>query len=379
MARILCTSTLESLPWDASEELWSAAALHLAKGGHQVACCVSPSQAEHARMQPLKAAAIQVFPRQVHISRVTALWNRFAPQSRRMAQASPFQAALASFRPELVVLAQIGNGCVVPYGEECQAAGVAYACLFDSVPEAMFVPDDRSYPRFSKLYHAARKLWFLAEGNRITLERQLATKFEHASKVFAPCGAGELPWPEQNGGLKLACVSPVDFYAKGQDLVLDLLAQPKWRERGVHVDFYGIGPNTVLLQDLIRQKGLTSAAYAGPVPEDATKIWRDHHALILPSRHEGMSPALIAAAKSGRPAIVTIIGGSPEIVQEGVTGFIAEAPVVSALDTALERAWAAKDSLSAMGTKARERVNGLLPADPAAAFATELEGLLAKP
>ena len=73
----------------------------------------------------------------------------------------------------------------------------------------------------------------------------------------------------------------------------------------------------------------------------------------------------------GRPAIVTNVGGSTEVVDDRVTGFLA-APVDDSLDAALEEAWARRRELSEMGRLASIRIRELVPSDPAAEFANAL-------
>ena len=52
---------------------------------------------------------------------------------------------------------------------------------------------------------------------------------------------------------------------------------------------------------------------------------------VLPSRSEGMSNALLEAMKVGLPCVATDVGGNPEVVVNGVTGFIVPAEDPDAL------------------------------------------------
>jgi glycosyltransferase involved in cell wall biosynthesis len=45
---------------------------------------------------------------------------------------------------------------------------------------------------------------------------------------------------------------------------------------------------------------------------------------MLPSKSEGMPGMLIEAAMSGLPSIASRVGGVPEIVEDGVTGWLLE-------------------------------------------------------
>jgi len=50
-------------------------------------------------------------------------------------------------------------------------------------------------------------------------------------------------------------------------------------------------------------------------------FYRDCHALIMPSHHEGMSNVLLEAAACGRPVIASDIPGCRECLDEGVSGY----------------------------------------------------------
>ena len=79
-----------------------------------------------------------------------------------------------------------------------------------------------------------------------------------------------------------------------------------------------------------------------------------------------------------RFAIVTAVGGNAELVEEGVSGFVAEAPSVATLGAAMERAWVRRAEWRELGLAAGRRVRALVPSDPAADFANRLLGLAAR-
>ena len=80
-----------------------------------------------------------------------------------------------------------------------------------------------------------------------------------------------------------------------------------------------------------RSLGLgTRIEFAGHVA-DIVGIWSKHNALVLPSRCEGLPLALVEAMLCGRPAIATNVAGHGEVIEDGVTGILAEAPTVPAV------------------------------------------------
>jgi glycosyltransferase involved in cell wall biosynthesis len=158
---------------------------------------------------------------------------------------------------------------------------------------------------------------------------------------------------------------------KGQDLLLNVLARERWRHRPVEVNFYGEGPMGRGLEEMKNYLKLERVHFRGFV-QDISEVWRTHHALVLASRAEGLPLAQVEAMMCGRPAIMTIAGGSAEILVEGETGFIAEAQTVEALDAAMERAWQRRGDWKSIGLRAAESVRKLIPENPCEVFAEKL-------
>jgi glycosyltransferase involved in cell wall biosynthesis len=142
------------------------------------------------------------------------------------------------------------------------------------------------------------------------------------------------------------------------------------------VNLYGDGIMKKGLESLAEHLGLTSVSFLGHV-RDVESIWSQNHALVLPSRYEGLPLALVEAMLCSRIAIVTDIGGNAEVVEDESTGFIAGAPTVELLDDAMERAWRRRKEWQSLGERAGKRIRELVPSDPVALFSNDLE-LVAK-
>ncbi len=377
MARILIVSTMEGFPWGGSEELWTQAAKVLAQR-HRVACSVHGWPELHPRIQGLEADGIKVFPRFQNQSGAARTANWFLPQALQLKPAEPIEEAIRMFRPDLTVISQGGNTDGLAPMERCRKWGVPYVNVIQAVPEGVYWPDDVEIERQRPLYHESKRLFFISERNREFLETQFATRFTNHEIVRNPFNVKfyeAFSWPSGEDPLRLACVARLELYAKGQDLLLDVLSLPKWRERALGIDFFGKGPNQQIIQEQIRRLNLTNLKICGYV-EDVASVWKDHHALVLPSRQEGLPLALVEAFLSGRPAVVTRVGGNAELVEEGVNGFVAPAPTVELMDEALERLWENRSRLAEMGVQARRTAEEKIPRDPAAAFVGQLAALL---
>jgi glycosyltransferase involved in cell wall biosynthesis len=180
-----------------------------------------------------------------------------------------------------------------------------------------------------------------------------------------------LPWPDAAEGLKLAFVGRLEPGAKGCDILLDVLSSPKWRSRAIEVTFYGEGSSGGSVKSYAESLGLGNVHFRGHVG-NVLDIWKENHALLLPSRYEGLPLAAVEAMLCGRPCVVTDVGGSAELIEDDVTGFVAEAATVRHFDEAMERAWGARERLREMGERARAKVRASLPRDPAGVFAGKL-------
>ncbi len=106
------------------------------------------------------------------------------------------------------------------------------------------------------------------------------------------------------------------------------------------------------------------------------EIWAKNHALILPSRFEGLPLVIVEAMLCGRMVITSNVAGNAQYLREGVTGFIAEAPTPALLDDALERAWGKRGDWEAMGKTARRDALDVLPSDPIESFTDKLTSLV---
>jgi glycosyltransferase involved in cell wall biosynthesis len=157
---------------------------------------------------------------------------------------------------------------------------------------------------------------------------------------------------------------------KGQDVLFEVLADNKWKSRNLSITLCGKGLYEDYLKDLANFYALSNVTFGGQQPVD--KIWEDHHALLLPSRKEGMSLALIEAMMMGRFGISTDVGGAREIIEDNVNGFIAKGPTAELLDEAMERAWARRNDWQNISEKAFHSIRQQIPINPSGYLADKI-------
>ena len=270
---------------------------------------------------------------------------------------------LKALKPNLVIISQGGIGDGLSWIKLCMRTNQPFVIVTQCNSEQWW-PADQVRMELAEGYSRAQKVFCVSQRNLELLRGQLGETLPHAEVVWNPFNVSTEqapPWPRSDDGFKLACVARLDLAAKGQDLLFQVLALPRWRERPVVLNMYGTGPCQAGLRKLAENLQLNNVRFCGHV-KDIRAVWSQNHLLVLPSRYEGLPLALVEAMWCGRPAVVTDIGGNAEVCLDGETGFVAAAPAVKLLEKTLE----------SMGQAARLRAERIIPQDPARDFSQHL-------
>lgn len=370
--RVLFVSCNET-NWGGSEELWAQAAMALAQQGHRVTAAKPNLRVAHPRLAELRRAGCRMVDlAKVPIVPMTLckLLLRFTRNASLVVQLSRLWAAVKMARPDLVVLSQGGNWDGFLYGGILHRLGVPYVVIAQKATE-LYWPPDWARTRCKDLYGRARRAFFVSRHNHRLTEEQLGRRIPQGMVVRNPFlhdWNSVLPWPETAEPVRLACVGRLYPMEKGQDVLLRVLARPKWRSRPIQVSFYGAGERLEGLRELAGYLELDSVDFPGFV-DDVTGIWKTHHALILPTRAEGLPLVVVETMLAGRVVITTDIAGSSEVCEDGRTGFIARACNEDDIDDALEQAWRRRGDWPGIAAAAAREIRQLVPADPAGELA----------
>ncbi|OQW62567.1 MAG: hypothetical protein BVN29_19400 [Nitrospira sp. ST-bin5] len=71
------------------------------------------------------------------------------------------------------------------------------------------------------------------------------------------------------------------------------------------------------------------------IRQDVPRLLSVLDAFVLPSLSEGLSLALLEAMAAGKPVVATAVGGNPELVEQGQTGFLVSSEDAGSLATKL--------------------------------------------
>jgi L-malate glycosyltransferase len=366
--KIAIISTVRGYSWAGSEEFWLALALRALASGHGVTAFLHEDISDPARLNILRQNGGNL--RRWRVSRIP----RSEPLRQRLRPNFP-AGVLCKFDVILVSAGSIPSIGYVPglaTALKCQHIPFVLLCQFNS-DHLSFNPRERS--SMAELLFRAKNVVFVARSNLEAARRQFAWRSPDADVLLNQSTIQmekPLPWPAQPS-IRMACVARSELLWKGQDILIDLASRAPWKERAFTVSLFGRGPDDDHIRALIKHFGQQDRfALAGHQP-NVESIWRDHHILVLPSRGEGTPLVILEAMMCGRPVITTNVGGNAEVVQDGVTGFIAEAATVRSFSAALERAWANRSRWSEMGAAAHERAMQIGKLDPTGSLLHVLE------
>ncbi len=161
---------------------------------------------------------------------------------------------------------------------------------------------------------------------------------------------------QQATAVRALCVARL-IHRKGIDLLISALADP--RCQNVELDLVGSGPALDALIAACRAAGIESRVnFLGHIDNgELPLVYQRADLFVLPSRSESCSMALLEAMASGLPVVATRIGGTPELVQDGLNGFLVPVDDVEALAHRIGQIAASADLRLRMGAASREVVN----------------------
>src|ERR1039458_1597661 len=231
--RFFFISTMLDYPWGGSEELWSQAALRLHQAGHDVGASVPWFPQLSPKVTALADQGIQLFiqpPLQASVP--VRVWRKIM---RDMGVKRTEFRRLQRQKPDLVVISQGGNSDGLRWMKFCRDAGLPFVVIVQCNADNCWPKDDEGV-EMERAYRVARKVFCVSRHNLKLLECQIGGLLPNAEVVWNPFNvAADQPpaWPKATGVWKLACVARLEPAAKGQDLLFQVLAQPRWRDRQI--------------------------------------------------------------------------------------------------------------------------------------------------
>ena len=162
------------------------------------------------------------------------------------------------------------------------------------------------------------------------------------------------------------CVACVARLNAEKDVATFIRAARKVRDRRPDAVFVvvGDGPERGALESLAAELKISDAmVFLGDITEVPALLKHMSAGVLVPSRNEGLSNSILEYMAAGLPVVATDCGGNRELVEDGVTGFVAPCGHADRVAEAIVRLLEDPSKAKAMGGVGRARVvQGFAPA-----------------
>lgn len=140
-------------------------------------------------------------------------------------------------------------------------------------------------------------------------------------------------------------------------LWLEVAAQVRREHPDAHFVFVGDGPLRAEVEAQIKALSLGDCVHLVGLQEDVRPYVSAMDVFLMTSEFEGLPVALLEAMAMETSPVVTAVGGMPEAVADGVSGFVLAPNDTSGLVAAVNRLFADGALRRRVGKAARERVD----------------------
>ena len=252
----------------------------------------------------------------------------------------------------------------------CQSNGYEYANFIPLVTEhhiSIIKPSKECVEENKNFLKSSKMIFSDNQQAQKTMEKIFGVPFDNFSVMrngFDVQYAQPMTWSNaMDDAYKLIFLGRFHCLHKGLDMLLEVLAMKKWKERPLQIMAFGEGEDRPMMEEYIKKHNIKSFNFCGYTDNLEAEI-KKFHGIIFPSRMEGTPISLIDAMLCNRMAVVTPVGGMPDLVIDGQSGFVANDASANGIDECLERAWQKRSEWKNLGENAGKRVKEVVSEFP---------------
>jgi glycosyltransferase involved in cell wall biosynthesis len=384
--KILFYSTIPDHLWGGADKYWYEAVLH-PQMRDQFDCyaALRDNSATRSYGDRLKALGMSVeFYSEPTSTLLESAWRRVKESvSRSDTSVKPYRYyypwlvdGIPRLHPDLVwfnVATASHAQSLLPAAAVCRKLNIPYWLIVHHAWEQSFFKDDETTDEFATVVEGAKRVFCVAGRVKFAMERMMGRRSNNMSLTVPALTREFLERARAlssakpvhlNGTVRFLNLSRFDLAFKGQHILLEVLSDPRWRDRDWSLVLQGGGRLFFLLKRLVDFYGHDpKRVQVREYSEDVHSVIGESDLVVMPSLSEGTPFALSEALASGRPGVGTPVGGIPELLIEGETGWLAHSTEVPDVADALERAWGQRPRWPQVGSNGQKHVAALYDQD----------------
>jgi glycosyltransferase involved in cell wall biosynthesis len=148
------------------------------------------------------------------------------------------------------------------------------------------------------------------------------------------------------------------YPVKGHQYLIDSIPEVLKECPDTSFVFAGRGLLEPELKEQVHRLGLDKRVFFLGLRQDIPRILATFNVFVLPSLSEGLSMAILEAMVAGKPVVATQVGGNPELVLNGETGFLVPPKDSHALASCLVTLLTNKAQAAQLAEKGKNRAEG---------------------
>jgi glycosyltransferase involved in cell wall biosynthesis len=143
---------------------------------------------------------------------------------------------------------------------------------------------------------------------------------------------------------------------KGFDVLLDAAAKVVAQQPETGFVIFGTGDCKAALQQQITYLGLTGSVILAGFRSDLDRFIPQFDLFVQSSHTEGLPNVVLESCAAGVPVVATAVGGTPEVLVDGESGYLVPPGNAEALCEAILTVTNSHEGMSEMGFAGRQRV-----------------------
>jgi glycosyltransferase involved in cell wall biosynthesis len=143
---------------------------------------------------------------------------------------------------------------------------------------------------------------------------------------------------------------------KGFDVLVQAAVRIVDADPGAGFVIFGDGPCRAALQQQIASLGLSGSVVLAGFRGDLDRYIPQLDLFVLPSHTEGLPNVVLEACAAGVPVVATAVGGTPEVIEDGQSGFLAPPGDAEQLAAAIDEALENEERLREVAFQGRQKV-----------------------
>lgn len=211
----------------------------------------------------------------------------------------------------------------------------------------------RRFDRVILVSHAMRRRlpsWWVPDSKVQVLHNALMIESYGRDVLYRSRGA-----PDPAGSIRLLNVGRLSA-EKGQDILLRAVASLAAEFPGLQLAFAGVGPFEARLRELAGRLAITDRVQFVGYVSDMPALYASIDLVVQSSLTEGLPNVMLEAAYLGVPIVATDVGGTREVVEHGVSGWLLQPGDPAALADALRQYLADPVAFIEMAARGRSRI-----------------------